>query len=243
MPATVRIAMWSGPRNISTALMRAWGNRADTVVIDEPFYPEYLRRTGKRHPGFTEIVSQPETDPKNVVETLLAPLPPNKTVFYQKHMAHHLLADTDLRWVAQVTNCFLIRDPAEVINSYIRKNNDPALEDLGFVQQANLFRQICRRTGQTPPVVDAADLLQSPEPILDLLCRAVGVPFDPAMLCWAPGLRKTDGIWAKYWYTEVAQSTSFQPYRSKHGRVPPRLQSVHEKCGQYYEELYEHRLH
>src|ERR1041385_3949535 len=130
MPATVRIAMWSGPRNISTALMRAWGNRADTVVIDEPFYPEYLRRTGKRHPGFTEIVSQPETDPKNVVETLLAPLPPNKTVFYQKHMAHHLLADIDLDWVDQVTNCFLIRDPAEVINSYIRKNNDPALEDL-----------------------------------------------------------------------------------------------------------------
>jgi hypothetical protein len=243
MPATIRIAMWSGPRNISTALMRSWGNRADTAVIDEPFYAEYLRRTGKLHPGFAEIVSQPRTDADKIIETLLAPLPPNKTVLYQKHMAHHLLAEIDRAWIDRVTNCFLIRDPAEVINSYVRKNDDPALEDLGFVQQAELFRRIRQRTGETPPVIDARDVLQSPKRILDLLCRALGVPFDEAMLSWPAGLRETDGIWARYWYTEVAQSTSFRPYRARNEPVPARLQKTCDECRKCYDEVYQYRLH
>ena len=177
-----------------------------------------------------------------MIETLLGPLPPNKTVFYQKHMAHHMLTEIDHGWIDRVTNCFLIRDPAEVINSYIRKNNDPAVEDLGFVQQAELFRGIRQRTGEIPPVIDARDVLQSPKRMLDLLCRAVGLSFDDAMLSWPAGLRETDGIWAKYWYTEVAQSTSFQPYRARTKPVPARLQQICDQCRDYYHELYQHRL-
>src|SRR5438270_6574088 len=159
MAQPVRIAMWSGPRNISTAMMRAWGSRADTVVIDEPFYAFYLHRTRKHHPSAAEIVSQSQTDVYKIIATLLGPLPAGKTVFYQKHMTHHLLPEIDRSWLDAVTNCFLIRDPAEVITSYIRKRDDPAMEDLGFAQQAELFHSICRTTGKIPAVIDADDVL------------------------------------------------------------------------------------
>jgi Sulfotransferase domain len=242
MPDPVRIAMWSGPRNISTALMRSWSNRTDTTVVDEPFYAVYLQRTGKLHPGSTEIVSQTQTDVYKIIERLLAPLPAGKTVFYQKQMAHHLLPGIDRSWLSAVTNCFLIRDPAEVITSYIRKNDDPRQEDLGLAQQADLFHSVRRNTRTIPPVIDARDVLQDPRRALDLLCRAVGVDFDGAMLSWPPGLRETDGIWAKYWYAEVAQSTSFQPYRPRTEPVPRRLQKVYEQCREYYQELYQYRI-
>jgi Sulfotransferase domain len=234
--------MWSGPRNISTAMMRSWGNRADTMVIDEPFYALYLRRTGKLHPGLIEIVSQSQTDVYKIIAGLLAPLPPGKTVFYQKQMTHHLLPEIDRSWLNAVTSCFLIRDPAEVINSYIRKQDDPAMEDLGFAQQAELFHSVRRATGAIPPVIDAKDVLQDPRRTLGLLCRAIGVEFDEAMLSWPPGLRETDGIWAKYWYAEVAQSTSFRPYRPKSEAVPAHLQNVYEQCREYYQELWQYRL-
>jgi hypothetical protein len=234
--------MWSGPRNISTALMRSWGNRADTVVIDEPFYAFYLLKTGKLHPGSEEIVSQTQTDVYKIIEGLLGPLPANKAIFYQKQMAHHLLPDIDRGWLSQVTNCFLIRDPAEVINSYVRKNVDPALDDLGFSRQAELFHAVRQEIKTVPPVIDARDVLQNPGRILGLLCRAVGVEFDQAMLSWPPGLRDTDGIWAKYWYAEVAQSTAFQPYRPGVKSVPARLGKICEQCREYYEELYQYRL-
>jgi Sulfotransferase domain len=234
--------MFSGPRNISTAMMRSWGNRTDTVVIDEPFYAFYLRRTGKLHPGSTEIVSQSQTDVYKIITDLLAPLPPGKTIFYQKHMAHHLLPEIDRSWLDAVTNCFLIRDPAEVINSYIRKHDDPTMEDLGFAQQAELFESVRRSNGAIPSVIDARDVLQNPRRTLDLLCRSVGLEFDEAMLSWPPGLRETDGIWAKYWYTEVAQSTSFQPYRPKSEAVPARLQKLCDQCREYYQELWQYRL-
>jgi hypothetical protein len=153
------------------------------------------------------------------------------------------LPEIDHGWLNQVTNCFLIRDPAEVINSYVRKKDNPALDDLGFAQQAELFQAVRQKTGEIPPVIDARDVLQDPKRMLSLLCRAVGAEFDEAMLSWPPGLRDTDGVWAKYWYTEVARSTSFQPYRSKNDPVPARLIDLCEGCRGYYEELYQHRLH
>jgi hypothetical protein len=238
----IRIAMWSGPRNISTALMRSWGNRLDTLVIDEPFYAYYLKTTDKAHPGAEEVIANGETDWRKVVERLTGPIPDGKRILYQKQMTHHLLPEIDRAWIVDLTNCFLIRDPREVIASYIKKNPDPTLEDLGFVQQAEIFDFVFNQTDSVPPVVDAKDVLQNPARMLRLLCDAIGVEFDNAMLSWPPGLRDTDGVWAKYWYDEVATSTSFQPYRPKEEPVPERLRKVHEQCRECYDRLYQHRL-
>ena len=242
-PAQTRVAMWSGPRNISTAMMRSWGNRADTAVIDEPFYAFYLKRTGKRHPGAEEVIAQGETDWRKVVDQCGRGLnAPTKKLFFQKQMTHHLLPEVDRQWLGVVTNCFLIRDPAEVITSYIKKNDvDLTVEDLGFVQQAELF-DLVRQQGAIAPVIDARDVLENPPRILGLLCQAVGVEFDEAMLSWPPGLRETDGIWAKHWYSEVARSTSFQPYRPKSEPVPAHLREIYEGCCECYERLYAQRL-
>jgi len=223
-------------------MMRSWGNREDTVVIDEPFYAFYLHRTGKDHPAASEIVSQSQTDVYKIIATLTGGLPGGKTVFYQKHMTHHLLPEIDRSWLGAVTNCFLIRHPAEVIISYVQKNPDPDLDDLGFIQQVELFHRVCDSLGRVPPVVDAKDVLQNPQRILELLCRAVGVEFDQAMLSWPAGFRETDGIWAKYWYDSVVRATSFQPYQPKKESVPARLANIYEQCLQSYRELYQHRL-
>jgi hypothetical protein len=238
----IRIAMWSGPRNISTAMMRSWGNRPDTAVIDEPFYAYYLKATGKKHPGAEEVIAAGETDWRKIVTQLTGSLPDGRRIFYQKQMTHHLLPEVDREWLAGVTNCFLIRDPREVIVSYIKKQEDPTLEDLGFVQQEEIFDWVRARTG-TAPVVDARDVLENPQRTLGLLCEAVGVEFGDSMLSWLPGLRATDGIWAKYWYGEVARSTSFQPYRPRHAKVPAHLQEIHDRCRESYQRLYECRLH
>ena len=251
----IRIAMWSGPRNISTAMMRAWGNRADTVLVDEPFYAFYLERTGKKHPGAKEIIAQGETDWRKVVELCgrglglprrsdaEAGAPTGKKIFYQKQMTHHLLPEIDRQWIVDLTNCFLIREPREVIFSYIKKNPEPTLEDLGFVQQQKIFDFVRNETKTVPAIIDAKDVLQNPERMLRLLCDAVGVEFDQAMLSWPSGLRDTDGMWAKYWYDDVARSTSFQPYKPRGGIVPDRLREIYEQCRECYDRLYAHRLH
>ena len=239
----IRIAMWSGPRNISTAMMRSWGNRADAAVIDEPFYAYYLRATGKRHPGADEVMAGGETDWRNVVDQVTGSVPNGKKILFQKQMTHHLLPEVDRQWLNAVTNCFLIRDPAEVITSYIKKNDvDLALEDLGFVQQAEIFDWVSQNTKQEAPVIDARDIQQNPRRMLEMLCDATGVDFDQAMLSWPPGLRETDGVWATHWYSEVARSTSFQPYRPKNEPVPERMREIHERCRECYEKLYEYRL-
>src|SRR5207249_5817040 len=243
MIQSVRIAMWSGPRNISTAMMRAWGNRPDTFVIDEPLYAYYLKATGKRHPGADEIIASSDTDWANVIAELTGPIPNGKRIFFQKQMAHHLLPEVDREWLGAVTNCFLIRDPCEVISSYIKKREDPALEDLGYVQQNEIFHFVRTKSNAVPPVVDAKDVLQNPGRMLRLLCEAVGVDFSESMLSWPPGLRDTDGIWAKHWYGEVAKTTSFQPYRPTASEVPARLREIHQQCCECYGRLYEYRLH
>ncbi len=245
----VRIAMWSGPRNISTAMMRSFGNRTDTAVIDEPFYAHYLKATGKKHPGAEEIIAQGETDWRKVVTCLTEePIPSSKRIYFQKQMTHHLLSEVDRQWIVDLTNCFLIRDPREVILSYIKKNSQPTLEDLGFVQQEKIFdfareqTASSGHTGSVPPVIDAHDVLENPRKILELLCAAIGVEFDELMLSWPPGLRETDGIWAKYWYEEVSRSTSFQTYRPKNEPVPERFRVIHDQCRECYERLYQRRL-
>jgi len=235
--------MWSGPRNISTAMMRAWGNRPDTAVSDEPFYAYYLESTGKKHPGAAKVIAQGETDWRTIVTQLTTSVPSDKRIFFQKQMTHHLLPEINREWMIDLTNCFLIRDPREVILSYIKKNPEPKLEDLGFIQQCEIFNLVRAQTNSIPPVVDARDVLQNPERTLRLLCDAIGVDFDKAMLSWPPGLRETDGIWAKYWYDEVARSTSFQPYKPREGKVPDGLHEIYQQCQDCYQKLYQHRLH
>ncbi|HEX8898042.1 MAG TPA: hypothetical protein VF751_05050 [Chthoniobacterales bacterium] len=242
---SIRIAMWSGPRNISTAMMRAWGNRPDTFVCDEPFYAYYLSATGRAHPGAEEVIAHGETDWRKVIARLTNDeIPGGKRIFYQKQMTHHLLPEVHRGWLRSVTNCFLIRDPAEVIVSYIKKNNDPMLEDIGFVQQAEIFDRVCEQTGAIPPVIDARDVLENPESSLRLLCEAVEVEFTEAMLSWPPGLRETDGIWAKHWYEEVAKSTGFRKFAGRtRDSVPLPLRDVYDRSRECYERLYEQRLH
>ena len=243
MVQPVRIAMWSGPRNISTAMMRAWGNRADTFVVDEPFYAYYLSATGKKHPVADGVIASGETDWRKIVAQLTGPIPNGKRIFFQKQMAHHLLPDVDREWLSGVTNCFLIRDPREVIASYVKKREDPVLQDLGFMQQVEIFDFVRTRVKATPPVLDAKDVLEDPGRILRRLCEAVGVEFSELMLSWPPGLRETDGSWARHWYGEVAKTTSFRPYRPSQAKLPAHLEEIYEQCREPYERLYEYRLH
>jgi len=223
-------------------MMRAWGNRNDTIVIDEPFYACYLKVTGIEHPGADEVISAGETDWRKVVAHLTGPIANAKQIFFQKQMTHHLLPEIDREWLGAVTNCFLIRDPREVIHSYIKKREDPALEDLGFVQQEKIFDFVRTRRNAVPPVVDARDVLENPERTLRRLCEAVGVEFSKSMLSWPPGLRDTDGIWAKYWYGEVAKTTSFQRYRPRHYELPEKFCEPYERSRYCYEKLYQYRL-
>jgi hypothetical protein len=239
----MRIAMWSGPRNISTALMRSWGNRPDTFVCDEPLYAHYLKATGLRHPAAEEIIAHGQTDWRNVVRWLTGEIPQDKAIFYQKHMTHHLLPEIDRQWLAQLTHCFLIRDPREVITSYVKKNYEPTALDLGFPQQAEIFEWVRAHSGGTPLVIDAAEVLADPRRMLQQLCDALGIEFTEAMLSWPPGPRATDGLWGPHWYTEVYRSTSFQPYRPKPEAVPAHLASVYAECRQCYERLFAHRIH
>jgi len=166
---TVRIAMWSGPRNISTAMMRSWGNRPDTFVCDEPFYAYYLEKTGLDHPAAAEVIAHGETDWRKIVAQLTGDVPGGRRIFYQKQMTHHLLPEIDRAWLGAVINCFLIRDPAEVIVSYIRKNDDPALEDIGFAQQAEIFEWVCQHSGAIPPVIDARDVLENIDGVVRMI--------------------------------------------------------------------------
>jgi branched-subunit amino acid aminotransferase/4-amino-4-deoxychorismate lyase len=243
MPANnLQIAMWSGPRNISTALMRSWGNRPDTVVCDEPLYAHYLLHTRTPHPGADEVIAHQETDWRKVAAWLTGLIPDGRAIFYQKHMAHHLLPSIERDWLGRLTHCFLIRDPREVLASLVKTLPQPTLADTGLPQQVALFDWVRRQTGTIPPVLDARDVLENPRTILGLLCRALGVDFADVMLTWPPGRRETDGIWAKYWYAEVERSTSFAPYRPKTEPLPSFLTDLYEECLSHYRTLHGYRL-
>ncbi|MFB6278694.1 MAG: HAD family hydrolase [Salinibacter sp.] len=237
-----RIAMWSGPRNISTALMRSWGSRADTAVVDEPLYAHYLAETGRAHPGREEIIDRYETDWRTVAERITGPVPDGASIYYQKHMAHHLLPTMDWGWTTQLRNAFLIREPGEMLTSLIEFLPEPTLSDTGLPQQWRLFQHLRTQRGEPPPVITARGVLTAPRPTLHALCEALGVPFRPSMLSWAPGPRETDGLWGQYWYDAVYESTGFRPYEPKDESVPARLRELHEECRAFYDKLYAHRL-
>lgn len=236
MSAPVRIAMWSGPRNLSTAMMRSFGARADTHCIDEPFYAAYLARTGLNHPMRAEILAAHEADPEVVARHLTEWTPP-KPIFFQKHMTHHMVAGMPREWMGRVRNAFLIRHPARVLASYARKMESVDLEAVGFPQQAELFDQAANLTGEAPAVIDADDLLRDPPRMLAALCAKLGITFDAAMLSWKPGPKPEDGAWAPHWYDAIWASAGFAAPRDDAPELPPPLARLSEQALPIYERL------
>ncbi len=238
----LRIAMWSGPRNISTAMMRAWENRDDCDVWDEPLYGYYLHKTGIAHPGAEEIIADQGVNWLATVEQCSGESPQQNPLFYQKHMTLHLLSEIDRSFLQSLVNCFLIREPERVIASYAAVRGEATLEDIGFIQQAELFEYVHALTGEIPVVIDSREFLQNPEAMLCALCKKLGIAFDEKMLSWPPGPRDSDGVWAKYWYDSVWNSTNFTVYQEKPVKLSRRDHRVAEKARPYYDLLHGHRL-
>ena len=238
----IRIAMWSGPRNISTALMRSFENRSDTVVIDEPFYAHYLDKGGIDHPGKGKILLSQSTNWNTVAKMCIGEIPNNKPIWYQKHMAQHNLDGCDVSWIKNTINCFLIRDPKLVIASYGKNFSITDERLLGFIQQVELLKMVEDKTGETPPILDANDILIDPEGMLKKLCKRIAIPFSFKMLEWPSGSRDSDGVWAPYWYSHVEKSTGFKPYVEKNIALDDSLISIYEKCDIHYKILWEKRI-
>ena len=210
MTEPLRIAMWSGPRNLSTTMMRSFSRRADCAVVDEPFYGVYLAATGLDHPMREQIMAGMEADPGGIAEGLAGPAPGGAAVFYQKHMTQHMVPGMPRDWMAATRGVFLIRHPARVVASYAAKREAPTLEDLGFVQQADILAD-----STDPIIVDADDILRNPEAMLRALCAALGLDWDPAMLSWPAGPDPADGIWGQHWYGAIWASTGFAPWTDR----------------------------
>ncbi len=234
--------MWSGPRNISTALMRAWENRDDCVVWDEPLYGYYLDKTGIPHPGAAEVIDAQGTDAQAIIARCIGEIPDGKSIFYQKHMTLHLLPELERGWLESLSNCFLIREPEAVIASYGAVRSDLTLDDIGFVQQANLFDQVRDMSGEIPLVIDSREFLIDPETMLRAICARLGIEFVSQMLSWPAGRRDSDGVWGKYWYDSVWKSTGFAPWHEKNYRLGATDQAIAEQARPYYEKLYRYRL-
>jgi hypothetical protein len=240
----IRIAMWSGPRNISTAMMRAFGNRADCAVSDEPFYGAYLHATGLDHPLRAAVIASQPKQWRDVVAALTRPPPGGRAVWYQKHMTHHMIDGFGLDWTDGFVNAFLIREPEAVLASYARKRPDFTLEEIGLPAQVALFERAAERLGRAPPVIEGADVLADPRGALTALCAACGIGFDEAMLSWPPGRRDSDGVWAPAWYEAVERSTGFRaPERkARIDELPAPLKRIAEAARPLYERLARHRL-
>lgn len=239
---TKRIAMWSGPRNISTAMMRAWENREDCTVWDEPLYGYYLHNTGIEHPGADEVIAHHGTDWREIVNRCAHDAPENKPLFYQKHMTLHLLPEVDRFFLNSLTNCFLIRDPDSVIASYAAVRDNITLEDIGFIQQAELFNYVKNISTEIPLVIDSQEFLQNPGLMLRAICDRLNVNFDDAMLNWPKGPRQSDGVWAKYWYESVWNSNGFTVSEKKAVKLDSKNRIISEQAQPYYDLLFEYRL-
>ena len=241
MSEPVRVAMWSGPRNISTAMMRAFENRPDTVVVDEPLYAAYLARTGIRHPARGEVMASQPTDLATAIAALFAPLPTGRRVHYAKHMAHHVESDMDLEWTHALRNVLLIRGPDEVVASYVRSRAACEPHDTGLLQQGWLIER-WDAEGLDVPVLDAKDFLLAPEAHLRWLCGWLDIPFSERMLSWPPGPRDTDGVWAPHWYASVWASTGFAPGHSRPTSLSAHDAAVAQTCRPIYDALRERRV-
>lgn len=239
---TVRVAMWSGPRNISTAMMRSFGSRPDTSVSDEPLYAHYLRVTGVAHPGRDAVIAAHESDWRKVAAALTGPVPGGRAVWYQKHMAHHLLPSIGREWLDSLTHAFLIREPDEMVASLLRTFPGAGFADTGLAQQCEIFDRVADRLGRAPPVVLASDVLKDPGTQLEALCDALGIPFLREMLAWPPGRRDTDGAWAPHWYSAVEASTGFEPFRRRHVEPDAAAAALIDECLPYYGKLHALRL-
>ncbi|MFT6045644.1 MAG: hypothetical protein ACI9WC_001345 [Arenicella sp.] len=241
--AIVRIAMWSGPRNISTAMMRCWEGRADTAVIDEPFYAAYLTATGTVHPMQAEVLASQSSDWAEVIKhSLESDLAAGQCIQYQKHMTQHMVADLDHDWFSSLRHAFLIRSPEQVVASYGVKRESVTADDIGFAKQKELYDSVVSILGYKPPVVDARDVLDKPKIVLQKLCHALGVSFDLNMLSWPAGPRDSDGAWAPHWYQNVEKSTGFAPYQVKQIELSKQQQRVADESRPYYEEMYKQRI-
>ncbi|HTA65904.1 MAG TPA: hypothetical protein VK753_10410 [Xanthomonadaceae bacterium] len=238
----MRVAMWSGPRNISTAMMRAWENRGDCAVSDEPLYAAYLAATGIDHPMREEVIAAGDTDANHVIGALLGAVPDGRPIWYQKHMTHHLLPGMDRGWIGRLANVLLIRDPREVVASYLKARATVTPEDIGLPQQVELFEMLSA-AGKPPPVIDAGDFLRAPEAHLRTLCELLGIDFTERMLHWPAGPRASDGVWAPHWYAQVWKSTGFDPARPRQQiGLTPAGEEVADACRPHYDMLRARRL-
>ncbi len=241
-PDSARIAMWSGPRNLSTAMMYAFAARGDCAVWDEPFYAAYLKATGMDHPMSAAVISAGTSDPDAVGRACLGPIPASQRLFYQKHMTLHMIPEFDRGFMRGLTNVFLIRHPARVVASYAKKREAPTLMDIGFVQQAELFDEVANWMGAAPLVIDSADIRANPVSCLTRLCAALGITFTANMLRWPVGPKSFDGVWAPHWYNAVHASTGFD---EPEGPLPPLSKDFADLADQampHYERLASHRL-
>jgi hypothetical protein len=238
----IRIAMWSGPRNISTAMMRSFENREDTAVIDEPFYAAYLAATGLDHPMRDEVLASQPNDWRDVAKQLLGAVPGRSTIFYQKHMTHHMLPEFGQDWIAHCRNAFLIRAPEAVLASYAQKRGEVTLADIGFVQQRELFEREADRLGRAPPVVEGDDVTRNPKAALMALCSLLDIPFSQRMLAWPAGPRPTDGVWAPAWYEAVERSTGFAAPHAEAKSLRSVHQAIADAARPHYEHLAAHKL-
>ena len=232
----MRIAMWSGPRNLSTAMMYAFGNRTDFSVMDEPFYAPFLAYSGQVHPMQTDILAQHETDPTRVERACLGSNTGGASHVYMKHMPHHMLPDFPLDWAKSCVNVHLIRHPARVIASYSAKRETVSFEDIGFAQQAKIYEQL------GGIVIDSAEVRANPEVALKTLCDKIDLPFDPAMLAWKAGPRVEDGVWAKHWYGAVHRSTGFAGAEGPLPSLTGRNAALLEKTLPFYEKMFAARV-
>lgn len=234
------LAMWSGPRNISTAMMYSFGNRTDCEAWDEPFYGFSLTTKGNDHPMRDEIIASMETDWDRLVKKCTTPSA--KPLLYQKHMTHHMLEGHDRSFILELTNAFLIRDPARVLASYAKKWSDVDLRAIGFVEQSEIFDMVAQKLGHAPPVIDAEDVLANPRATLSKLCSACGISFEEAMLKWPKGPKSFDGVWASHWYNAVWKSESFAAQHDEMLVLPAHLQVIADSARPYYDNLSRHRI-
>ncbi len=237
MTGPTRIAMWSGPRNISTAMMRSFGGRSDCAVSDEPFYGAFLKATGQRQPMADEVIASMDCDWQSVATAMRGPVPGGKAVWYQKHMPHHMVADVSIADFPDHRHAFLIRDPERVVASYSAKRVEVAVDDLGYARQLEYVDQAAQMTGEAPIALDSADILRAPELHLRALCAALDIPWDTGMLAWEAGPRESDGIWASHWYGRVLETTGFGGTESATPRLDAAAQRIADACRPFYESL------